>query len=107
MVNKVSERLVGKYAIPPNMVLKTTMLLLLVLLIVLPLLQAVTVTLQGGGASAWSEVLAGKLSRNLFYRPLGNTMVLGVGVAAGCVLLGGFLAWLVVMTDVLSGAPSG
>ena len=100
MVNKVSERLVGKYAIPPNMVLKTTILLLLVLLIVLPLLQAVTVTLQGGGASAWSEVLVGKLSRNLFYRPLGNTMVLGVGVAAGCVLLGGFLAWLVVMTDV-------
>jgi iron(III) transport system permease protein len=29
-----------------------------------------------------------------------NTLILGLGVSAGCLLLGGFTAWLVVMTDV-------
>lgn len=31
---------------------------------------------------------------------MGNTILIGVIVASGCVLLGGFLAWLVVMTNV-------
>lgn len=100
MVNAVTEKMTGRFAIPPGIALKSVMLLILVLLIVLPLLQAVGVTFQAESGSAWSDVLNSKLSRNLFYRPLGNTMMLGFGVAAGCVLLGGFLAWLVVMTDV-------
>ena len=29
-----------------------------------------------------------------------KTLILGLGVSAGCLLLGGFTAWLVVMTDV-------
>nr|WP_307967992.1 iron ABC transporter permease [Sinorhizobium medicae] len=57
-------------------------------------------TLAPGAWSAWSDVLASNLSRNLFWLPLANTMILGAGVATGCVLVGGFLAWLVVMTDV-------
>ncbi|MDO5090651.1 MAG: iron ABC transporter permease [Cardiobacteriaceae bacterium] len=100
MVNVITEKLTGRCAIPSGILLKATMLLILVLLIALPLLQAVSVTFQHDGGAAWADVLSGKLSRNLFYRPLGNTLTLGFGVAAGCVLLGGFLAWLVVMTDV-------
>ncbi len=80
--------------------LKATVLLLLALLIVLPLLRTVLFTLQPDTVKAWPDVLTGRLSTNLFYKPLGNTLTIGVVVAVGCVLLGGFLAWLVVMTNV-------
>jgi iron(III) transport system permease protein len=77
------------------------MLLLLVgLLVVAPLLKITFVTLTPEGLEAWQAVLASKLSENLWWRPLINTLALGLGVASGCLLLGGFLAWLVVMTDV-------
>lgn len=79
---------------------KTVVLLMLVLLIVLPLAKTVAFTLQPDTISAWTDVLWGRLSRNLFYTPLLNTMFLGIAVSVGCVLLGGFLAWLVVMTNV-------
>lgn len=81
-------------------VLKAVVLAILVALIVLPLFRTVLFTLQPDTARAWSDVLVGRLSTNLFYKPLGNTLLIGVVVAAGCVLLGGFLAWLVVMTNV-------
>lgn len=81
-------------------ILKLVVLALLVALIVLPLLRTVLFTLQPETLSAWSDVLVGRLSTNLFYRPLVNTLVIGAVVAVSCVVLGGFLAWLVVMTDV-------
>ncbi len=80
--------------------LKAVVLILLVALIVLPLIRTVMFTLQPDTIKAWSDVLTGRLSQNLFYRPLGNTLLIGVVVASACVLLGGFLAWLVVMTNV-------
>lgn len=80
--------------------LKLFVLAVLVLLIVLPLLRTVLFTLQPDTMRAWSDVVTGRLSTNLFYKPLGNTLLIGVVVAGGCVLLGGFLAWLVVMTNV-------
>ncbi len=80
--------------------LKAVVLLLLVALIVLPLLSTVLVTLQPDTIKAWSDVLFGRLSTNLFYKPLNNTLLIGVVVSLSCVFLGGFLAWLVVMTNV-------
>jgi iron(III) transport system permease protein len=84
----------------PGTVLKTIVITILVLLIVLPLARTVLFTLQPDTVQAWSDVLWGRLAPNLFWKPLANTMVLGVTVAAACVVAGGFLAWLVVMTDV-------
>ncbi|PKA39186.1 iron ABC transporter permease [Rhizobium sullae] len=84
----------------PGLGLKALVITLLTLLIVLPLAKTVAFTLQPETVSAWSEVLVGRLAKNLLYVPLLNTMILGIGVAIGCVVLGGFLAWLVVMTDV-------
>ncbi|TRW99191.1 iron ABC transporter permease [Paracoccus sp. M683] len=81
-------------------VLKAVVLAILIALIILPLLRTLLFTLQPDTIKAWSDVLTGRLSSNLFYKPLANTLIIGVVVAAGCVLLGGFLAWLVVMTDV-------
>ncbi len=80
--------------------LKVLVLALLIALIVLPLLRTVLFTLQPDVIKAWSDVLTGRLSTNLFYKPLGNTLIIGAVVSTGCVLIGGFLAWLVVMTNV-------
>lgn len=81
-------------------VLKAIVLLILTLLVILPLFRTVLFTFQPDIIVAWSDVLRGRLSANLFYKPLATTMIIGVVVAAGCTLLGGFLAWLVVMTNV-------
>lgn len=89
-----------RIAFTPGTPPKAAVLVMLTVLIVLPLTKTVTFTLQPDTIAAWSDVLVGRLSYNLFYGPLLNTMVLGTGVAVGCVLLGGFLAWLVVMTNV-------
>ncbi|GLQ52887.1 ABC transporter permease [Devosia nitrariae] len=81
-------------------VLKLSVLALVGVLIAAPLLRIVLDTLAPDAIIAWSEVTTGRLSRNLLWLPLINTLILGVVVACGCVLIGGFLAWLVVMTDV-------
>lgn len=72
-------------------------LALLVALVAAPL---ATILADTFGSPAWGEVLASRLSRNLLWRPLGTTLLIGLAVAAGCLVIGGFLAWLVTMTDV-------
>ena len=84
----------------PGLGLKLIVLAILVALIVLPLASTVLFTLRADTVKAWSDVLVGRLAPNLFWEPLANTMIIGVAVAVTCVLLGGFLAWLVVMTNV-------
>jgi iron(III) transport system permease protein len=79
--------------------LTLTMALVLVALVAAPLATILVQTVYPSSA-AWGDVLASRLSHNLFWRPTINTMIIGLGVATGCVLLGGFLAWLVVMTDI-------
>ena len=81
-------------------ILKAVVLLILTLLIVLPLVSTVLFTLRPTNVGAWRDVLVGRLAPNLFWVPLANTLIIGFVVAGACVLLGGFLAWLVVMTDV-------
>lgn len=70
------------------------------ILVIVPLLRIVLISLTPDGLAAWQAVVASPLSTNLLWRPITNTMLLGAGVAAGCLLLGGFLAWLVILTDV-------
>jgi iron(III) transport system permease protein len=84
----------------PGLGLKLIVLAILMALIVLPLASTVLFTLQPDSIKAWSDVLVGRLAPNLFWEPLANTMIIGVIVAVICILLGGFLAWLVVMTNV-------
>ena len=45
------------------------------------------------------EVLASSLSRKLFYRPLVNTLVTGIGATVLAITVGGVLAWLLSRTD--------
>jgi iron(III) transport system permease protein len=71
-------------------------LAILLALVAAPLVGIVAATLA---SPAWAEVLWSALAPSLFWRPLLVSMAIGVAVAVGCVLLGGFLAWLVVLTD--------
>ncbi|SHF40183.1 ABC transporter permease [Devosia limi] len=73
---------------------------LVAVLVIAPLVKIVLATLTPDGLAAWQAVLASPLSQNLWWKPLANTLILGFGVASGCLLLGGFLAWLVILTDV-------
>ncbi len=90
----------SRFASSPGLALKIGVLAVIGLLIAGPLLRILFETLMPDAIAAWSDVVASPLSRNLLWVPLRNTLILGFGVAAGCVLIGGFLAWLVVMTDV-------
>ncbi|MBA8905798.1 ABC transporter permease [Aminobacter ciceronei] len=76
------------------------LILVVGILVIAPLVKIVLSTLTIEGLDAWQAVLASKMSENLWWRPLLNTVLLGIGVATGCLLMGGFLAWLVVLTDV-------
>ncbi|WOI57462.1 iron ABC transporter permease [Palleronia sp. LCG004] len=83
--------------LPKGLILNLIVLTILVVLVAAPLASIVWDTL---GSPAWGEVLASRLSRNLTWGPLGNTLLLGLGTALGAVAIGGFLAWLVTLTDV-------
>ncbi|WP_089899601.1 hypothetical protein [Loktanella fryxellensis] len=88
--------------LPAGTGLNLVVLAVLLALVAAPLLKILMQTQSPDSIGGWRYVLASPLSPDLFWRPAANTMILGIGVAAGCVLIGGFLAWLVVMTDVPS-----
>lgn len=84
----------------PVVLLGLLVIAVLALLVIAPLSGLVATTLRGEGLSAWGDVLASPMSRNLFWTPLLNSLVIGIVTAVGSTVLGGALAWLVVMTDV-------
>lgn len=83
----------------PSILLGIILLALLSILVVVPLGRLLTETLTTDGQTAWSQVLTGRLAQNLFWEPLANTLAISAVVAVGTVLVGGALAWIVVMTD--------
>jgi iron(III) transport system permease protein len=83
----------------PATLLGIALIFILGVLVVLPLLTLLQVTTSAEGAVAWNDVLFGNVAPNLFWRPLVNTLLVGLAVAFGTVLIGGLLAWLVVLTD--------
>jgi iron(III) transport system permease protein len=74
--------------------------LLLAVLVLAPMARIAWATVQDHGFTVWGEVLNSEISRSLLYKPLGNTLILGAFTVAGTLAIGGFLAWLVVLTDV-------
>ncbi|MGV1956835.1 ABC transporter permease [Agrobacterium sp. 22-214-1] len=89
----------GSRLLRSGIVMPAILITIVALLVVAPLLRIVMSTLTPEGLDAWQAVLFSPLSANLWWRPLLNTMLLGFGVATGCLLFGGFLAWLVILTD--------
>jgi iron(III) transport system permease protein len=69
------------------------------LLVVMPVASIILETLTTTGRAAWRDLLSGTIATNVMYEPLANSAWVGLVVATGSSLLGGLLAWLVVMTD--------
>ena len=80
-------------------VLRAILVGALLLLVLMPLIQLLILTLTDSGLQTWREVVLGRIAPNLLWSPLGNSLMIGLLVGSGTVLFGGYLAWLVVMTD--------
>jgi len=84
----------------PTVVLGAGTLLVLAVLVVAPLAGLVNTTLMDGNRDAWTDVFASPMSENLLWRPMGNSVLMGLATAVGSTVIGGFLAWVVVMTRI-------
>ena len=84
----------------PTVVLGAGTLLVLAVLVVAPLAGLVNTTLMDGNREAWTDVFASPMSENLLWRPMSNSVLLGTATAVGSTVIGGFLAWVVVMTRI-------
>ncbi|MFC0247099.1 ABC transporter permease [Citricoccus parietis] len=91
----------------PAVVLGLGTLLVLAVLVVAPIVGLVNSTLTAGNREAWSDVFASRLSENLLWDPLGNSILMGVTTAVLSTVIGGFLAWVVVMTRIRGRAVLG
>ena len=97
---------------PFNMVVLVS-LIILFCLIIIPLLTMIssTFTLAQGELRRvqghvgdftlyyWQRLLASDLSWNLLFKPLLNSLTIGVGVSVCAIALGSILAWLMVRSD--------
>ncbi len=81
-------------------VLPLVLAMLLAVVVVAPVARIAWATVAQDGLAVWSEVVASDISASLLWRPLGNTLIIGVLTAAGTLAIGGFMAWLVVLTNV-------
>lgn len=84
----------------PVVLLAAGTLAVLVVLVVAPLAGLVSTTVMEGNREAWGDVFASRMSQNLLWKPLGNSVLMGAATAVLSTLLGGFLAWVVVMTRI-------
>lgn len=88
----------------PVPLLAAVVLVILGVLVAAPLASLVTSTLPAAGESwsegAWPDVLVSPMSQNLFWTPLGNSLLVALGTAVISTAVGGFLAWVVVLSDV-------
>jgi len=80
--------------------LAAAVIAILVVLVAAPLAGLIARTLDGDADGVWTDVLASPLSANLLWRPLGNSLLVGLGTGVLATVLGAFLAWVVVMSDV-------
>ncbi|WP_421725036.1 ABC transporter permease [Bauldia sp.] len=96
--NHAGGRLIGRLP-PSGFGLTAGALVLLGLLVIVPLAGIAASLASPDGLDAIGDVFTGRIARNMLWVPLTNTFVIGFVVAASCILLGGFVAWLVTMTD--------
>ena len=110
---KYKNRFKNTFSNPYNLIVLISLILLCYLILV-PLFQMLRTTFtlaagdlrraRGGQAGDytlyyWKRLLFSDVSRNLFWIPLGNSLVVAVSTSCIAVLLGALIAWLVVRTD--------
>lgn len=72
----------------------------LALLVAAPLAGLVAATLDSDADGVWGDVFSSPMSANLLWRPLGNSLMVGLGTGVLATVLGAFLAWVVVCSDI-------
>ena len=102
------------YIRQPHVVLSFILLALLVVLVVIPIIKMFVDTfiwqLEDVRLSAdakpgkltlfhWKRILASGLSKTVLWRPLFNSITIGIGISFFAMTIGGFLAWVVSRTD--------
>jgi len=48
----------------------------------------------------WERVFNGPVSKSMFYRPLGNSLLTSLVVSVASIILGGLMAWILTRTDI-------
>lgn len=84
----------------PILWLAIAVLAVLVILVALPLAGLTAATVGEDADGAWGDVLASPMSSALFWQPLGGSLLVGLGTGVIATVIGAFLAWIVVMSDV-------
>lgn len=84
----------------PLVWLAVLVIAVLSVLVAAPLAGLVTRTVDSDADGVWATVFNSPLSANLLWQPLTNSLLVGLGTAVGATVLGAFLAWVVVMSDV-------
>ncbi|MCI2266174.1 ABC transporter permease [Sediminivirga luteola] len=89
----------------PVTLLALVVLLVLGVLVAAPLAGLIGATVPAGAGgtgtgASWRDVLASPMSQNLFWTPLRNSILVALGTAVLSTVLGGFLAWVVVFSDI-------
>lgn len=103
------------FLLNPYYLIVLLVIILLSYLIVVPLVEMLKTSLtldpqdvsrvEGGIAGEWTTyywerlLLNGKLSIQLLYKPLFNSLLLGIAVSLGAITLGALLAWLMIRTN--------
>lgn len=97
----------------PNFLISAISILVLIYFIAVPLWEILTSTFQlqfrdaiktGGEEGSftfmyWIATFASEISRAMFYKPLFNSLSIGLSVSFFAITIGGVLAWLVTRTD--------
>ena len=91
---------VTRLATTPTVLMAAGTIAVLAILVIAPLLGLINTTLTADNREAWTDVFASRLSRNLLWSPLANSLMMGLATAVLSTVIGGFLAWVVVMTRI-------
>ncbi|WIM72647.1 hypothetical protein QP028_01450 [Corynebacterium suedekumii] len=89
-----------RLATTPTVLMAAGAIAVLAILVIAPLLGLINTTLTADNREAWTDVFASRLSRNLLWSPLANSLMMGLATAVLSTVIGGFLAWVVVMTRI-------
>ncbi len=75
-------------------VLEIVLVVYLIVFVVMPLISLILSTFENKGVDSWIAVFSSNIAKNLFWIPFKNTLIIGIVVSIGAILLGGFMAWI-------------
>jgi iron(III) transport system permease protein len=105
----------ARWVSSPHVVLSIIMLLVMVYMVIIPLYRMLmtTITVQESDLRVlkdaqigdftsyhWLRMLTSKIAKIMTYEPLIHSLIISLGATLVALVIGGFMAWMVVRTDV-------